>query len=188
MEEAQKKHEREALRKLSMAELNRLSKSDFHHTQKWKVRIVLDNLRSQHNIGSVFRTADAFMAEEILLCGICATPPNREIHKSALGATESVKWRYFEHTADALLESRAEGYKIVLVEQTNQSIDLAGFDYRGEPLALVFGNEINGVSDALLPLADLSVEIPQYGTKHSFNVSVSAGIVLYQLMQRKMQI
>jgi 23S rRNA (guanosine2251-2'-O)-methyltransferase len=171
-----------AIRKLSMAELNRKSREDFHNSDKWRVRIILDNLRSQHNIGSVFRTADAFGAEEIYLCGICATPPNREIQKSALGATESVKWQYFKQTTDAVQKAKEDGYKIVLIEQTTRSVDLSRFDYRGEPLALVFGNEVNGVSDELLMLADAAIEIPQYGTKHSFNVSVSAGIVLYQLM------
>lgn len=172
----------EGLRKLSMNELNRPDSATFQKSQKWPVKVILDSLRSQHNIGSVFRTADAFNVEEIILCGICATPPNREIQKSALGATESVRWRYVEHIADAARQVIADGYCLVLVEQTNQSIDLAQFNYQGEPLALVFGNEVNGISEEVLPLAHQAVEIPQYGTKHSFNVAVSAGIVLYRLM------
>jgi len=178
-----KQEESEAgLRKLSMSELNRQSREENQLSEKWKVRVILDNLRSQHNIGSVFRTGDAFNIELLCLCGICATPPNREIHKSALGATESVPWKYYSQTRDAILQAKQDGYQVVLIEQTNRSIDLAQFGYQGQSLALVFGNEVNGVGDELLELADSAVEIPQYGTKHSFNVAVTAGIVLYRLM------
>jgi 23S rRNA (guanosine2251-2'-O)-methyltransferase len=169
------------MRKLLITELNRKNSSEFEQSEKWKVRIVLDNVRSLHNIGSVFRTADAFKAERIDLCGICATPPNREIHKSALGAEESMTWKYFEHTTQALEESNKEGYTIWLVEQTDKSTSLDRIMQIPEKLVLVFGNEVNGVSDAVLPFADAAVEIPQFGTKHSFNISVCAGIVLYQM-------
>lgn len=169
------------MRKLLITELNRKNSSEFEQTEKWKVRIVLDNVRSLHNIGSVFRTADAFKAERVDLCGICATPPHREIHKSALGAEETMKWKYFEHTVQALEESKNEGYDIWLVEQTDESTSLDKITQIPERLVLVFGNEVNGVSDAALPLADAAVEIPQFGTKHSFNISVCAGIVLYQM-------
>jgi len=169
------------MRKLLITELNRKNSSEFEQTEKWKVRIVLDNIRSLHNIGSVFRTADAFKVERIDLCGICATPPNREIHKSALGAEETVAWKYFEHTMHSLEESKNEGYAIWLVEQTDKSTSLDSIIHLPEKLVLVFGNEVNGVSDAALAYADDAVEIPQFGTKHSFNISVCAGIVLYQM-------
>jgi len=177
------------MRKLTMPELNRLSVEEFRTVEKNRVTIVLDNIRSQNNVGSVFRTADAFLAEEILLCGITATPPHREIHKTALGATESVKWRYFEHTADALAELRTNEYLVIAVEQTNQSIPLNEFHPpEGRKLALLFGNEVNGIDDRLLEMADLSVEIPQFGTKHSINISVSVGIVLWDLLVRSGEI
>ena len=169
------------MRKLLITELNRKNSSEFEQSEKWKVRIVLDNVRSLHNIGSVFRTADAFKAERIDLCGICATPPHREIHKSALGAEETMTWKYFEHATQALEESKNEGYDIWLVEQTDKSTSLDSITKIPEKLVLVFGNEVNGVSDAALPFADAAVEIPQFGTKHSFNISVCAGIVLYQM-------
>jgi 23S rRNA (guanosine2251-2'-O)-methyltransferase len=172
---------RSKMRKLLITELNRKNSSEFEHSEKWKVRIVLDNVRSLHNIGSVFRTADAFKAERIDLCGICATPPNREIHKSALGAEETMSWKYFEHTTQALEESKKEGYEIWLVEQTDKSTSLDSITQIPEKLVLVFGNEVNGVSDTALTYADAAVEIPQFGTKHSFNISVCAGIVLYQM-------
>jgi len=169
------------MRKLLITELNRKNSSEFEQSEKWKVRIVLDNVRSLHNIGSVFRTADAFKVERIDLCGICATPPNREIHKSALGAEETMAWKYFKNTSQALEESKNEGYDIWLVEQTDKSTSLDSISQIPEKLVLVFGNEVSGVSDAALPFAEAAVEIPQFGTKHSFNISVCAGIVLYQM-------
>lgn len=169
------------MRKLNMDELNRVSVEQFNYLEKLPVICVLDNIRSQHNIGSIFRTSDAFRIREMLLCGITATPPNREINKSALGATESVKWQYFSETTAAIGHLKAAGYKIVAVEQAVGSIALE--DYiadASENIALIFGNEVNGVSDDVMEMVDACIEIPQFGTKHSFNVSVTAAIVLYQ--------
>jgi len=175
------------MRKLHHSELNRKLPEQLINEQRWNVALVLDNIRSQHNIGSVFRTADAFMVEAIHLCGICATPPNKEIHKAALGATESVPWKYHETTSQAINELKEQGYKIVLVEQTSHSIAIHEFNSLKGPIALVFGNEVNGVSDEILTLADYAIEIPQFGSKHSFNVSVCAGIILYDFFLKKSQ-
>jgi tRNA G18 (ribose-2'-O)-methylase SpoU len=164
-----------------MDELNRVSIEKFNELEKIPLICVLDNIRSQHNIGSIFRTSDAFRIEELYLCGITATPPNREINKSALGATESVKWQYFEQTTQAVEKLKHEGYTIVAVEQAVGSVDLES--YKHDPfgkVALVFGNEVNGVSDEVMAMVDVCIEIPQFGTKHSFNVSVTAAIVMYQ--------
>ncbi len=169
------------MRKLNMDELNRVSVEQFNYLEKLPVICVLDNIRSQHNIGSIFRTSDAFRIREMLLCGITATPPNREINKSALGATESVKWQYFSETTAAISQLKEAGYKIIAVEQAVGSIALE--DYiadASENIALIFGNEVNGVSDDVMEMVDACIEIPQFGTKHSFNVSVTAAIVLYQ--------
>jgi tRNA G18 (ribose-2'-O)-methylase SpoU len=168
------------MRKLSITELNRKLPEEFHQTKKQSIRILLDNVRSAHNIGSVFRSADAFAIEQIFLCGITATPPNREIHKSALGATETVQWKYFEQTSDAIKACKEDGYTIVLIEQTTNGIELPDFTPNG-PIALVFGNEVEGISDDVIGMADSAVEIPQFGTKHSFNISVCAGIVMYDI-------
>jgi 23S rRNA (guanosine2251-2'-O)-methyltransferase len=169
------------MRKLTMDELNRVSIEKFNQLGKLPVICILDNIRSQHNIGSIFRTSDAFRISEIYLCGITATPPNREINKSALGATESVKWQYFNNTRTAVEQLRKAGYKIVAVEQASESIILEDFvPGASENIALVFGNEVNGVSDDVMNMVDACIEIPQFGTKHSFNVSVTAAIVLYQ--------
>jgi 23S rRNA (guanosine2251-2'-O)-methyltransferase len=164
-----------------MDELNRVSIEKFNELEKIPLICLLDNIRSQHNIGSIFRTSDAFRIEELYLCGITATPPNREINKSALGATESVKWQYFEQTTQAVEKLKHEGYTIVAVEQAVGSVDLES--YKHDPfgkVALVFGNEVNGVSDEVMAMVDVCIEIPQFGTKHSFNVSVTAAIVMYQ--------
>jgi 23S rRNA (guanosine2251-2'-O)-methyltransferase len=169
------------MRKLSMDELNRVSVEKFTQLEKLPVICILDNIRSQHNIGSIFRTSDAFRIQELYLCGITATPPNREINKSALGATESVKWQYFTNTREAVDQLKEAGYKIIAVEQAVGSINLE--DYipdTSRKIALVFGNEVTGVSDDVIDLVDTCIEIPQFGTKHSFNVSVTAAIVLYQ--------
>ena len=168
------------MRKLNMEELNRVSVEKFIQLDKLPVICVLDNIRSQHNIGSIFRTSDAFRIEELYLCGITATPPNREINKSALGATESVKWQYFADTLIAVNQLKAAGYKVVAIEQAIDSIDLEDFiPAVSEKIALVFGNEVTGVSEQIMEIVDACVEIPQFGTKHSFNVSVTAAIVLY---------
>ena len=161
---------------------------EFHKADKLSVAVVLDNVRSQHNIGAVFRTADAFRLRKVVLCGISACPPNQEIHKTALGAEESVDWEYFASTADAVQSLREEGYTVYAVEQAHNSIPLAelGRERLGErPVAVVLGHEVFGVSQAVVDMSDGCIEIPQYGTKHSLNVSVAAGIVLYCLSQMK---
>jgi len=170
------------MRKLSMSELNRPSLEDYKARDKRPVVIVLDNIRSLHNVGSLFRTADAFNIEAIFLCGITATPPHREIHRTALGATESVAWEYYSTSLAAIKTLKKKGYQIVVIEQTDESIPLSKITFESEArLALVFGNEINGVSEEVLGYADVAVEIHQYGTKHSLNIAVSAGIVIWEL-------
>lgn len=170
------------MRKLSNAELNRKSVTDFRAAPKSPFILVLDNVRSLNNVGSVFRTADAFIVEAIWLCGITATPPHREIHKTALGATESVAWRYFATAAEAVRELKEKGYVIISVEQAEGSVSLENYTPEADKkYALVFGHEIKGVSEEVVELSDACIEIPQYGTKHSFNVAISAGIVLWEL-------
>lgn len=145
--------------------------------------IVLDNIRSRHNIGSAFRTADAFLCEKIYLCGITAQPPHREIHKTALGATETVEWNYLQETEQAISELKSKGYKIVSVEQADESTSLEQFNPQAnEKLALVFGNEVKGVQESVVLDSDQVVEIPQFGSKHSLNVSVSIGVVIWDLI------
>lgn len=169
------------MRKLSMSELNRLSLAGFKSGPKVPIVVVLDNIRSQQNVGSIFRTADAFNLEAIYLCGITAKPPHREIHRTALGATESVEWKYFQSTLDAVTHLKQRNYQVVAVEQTDESIPLSEFASKEtKPLALVFGNEINGVSGEVLEEITQAIEIRQYGTKHSLNVAVSAGIVIWE--------
>ncbi len=173
------------MRKLSMDELNRVSVDTFSELAKLPIVVVLDNIRSQHNIGSIFRTSDAFRIREIYLCGITATPPNREINKSALGATESVAWQYFEKTTDAIMHLKSQGYTVIALEQAEGSVELEDYTPETSPkIALVFGNEVAGVSDEVMEIVDACVEIPQFGTKHSFNVSVTAAIVLFQFYTR----
>lgn len=163
-----------------MSELNRLSLTEYQEVEKLDVIIVLDNVRSLSNIGSFFRTADAFRIGEIFLCGITACPPHREIHKTALGAEDSVRWRYFDTTEDACKYLKENNYVINAVEQIENSVMLN--DYLPvERSAYIFGNEVDGVDDEVLPYCDSAIEIPQEGTKHSLNVSVSAGIVMYHL-------
>ncbi|PKP04091.1 MAG: RNA methyltransferase [Bacteroidetes bacterium HGW-Bacteroidetes-6] len=172
--------------KKSMEELNRLTPEQFAGVSKLPLVVVLDNIRSQHNVGSVFRTSDAFRVGEILLCGITATPPNKEIQKTALGATETVKWAYYENTVDAVQELKARGYFIIGIEQTHDSIDISDekIFFGHEKTALVFGNEVFGIEDPVLEYCNIKVEIPQYGTKHSINVSVCAGIVIWEFCRR----
>ncbi len=171
-------------RKLKNCELSRLTKEEFKITKKIPVVVVLDNVRSQHNIGAAFRTADAFSLERVVLCGICATPPSPEIHKSALGAEESVDWLYNEDCLSAVMLLKEEGYKIVAVEQTENStmLNAVGIEESGK-YALVFGNEVKGVQQEVADICDLVVEIPQFGTKHSLNVSVSIGIVVWEFIK-----
>ena len=151
-------------------------------TEKVPVVIVLDNIRSLFNVGAIFRTADAFRIRSIFLCGITATPPHREIHKTALGATESVEWKYFKEVSEALKILKQEGYKIYAIEQADKSTKINDWAIdKGDKLAIIFGNEVRGVSEEVLPLVDSCIEIPQYGTKHSLNVSVSAGIIIWKV-------
>jgi len=176
------------MRKLQNSELNRLTPEEFTKIEKIPCVVVLDNVRSLNNIGSVFRTCDAFLVEEIFLCGITATPPHRDIHKTALGATETVKWQYFEDTLVAVESLKTKGYKIFAIEQVDDSISLADFeDLPHEKIALVFGHEINGVSENIVKIADGSIEIPQHGTKHSLNISVCAGIVLWEVFKKSLK-
>jgi 23S rRNA (guanosine2251-2'-O)-methyltransferase len=169
------------MRKLLNSELDRKSVEQFRKSEKSPFVIVLDNVRSQNNVGSIFRTADAFLSEAVYLCGITATPPHREINKTALGATESVVWKYFSKTSDAINELRASGYRIIGIEQTEGSVELQNMKInKQEKYALVFGHEVNGVDQDILNLCDQCVEIPQFGTKHSFNIAISVGIVLWE--------
>ena len=170
------------MRKLKTRELGRKSKSEVLKSRRIPVIIVLDNVRSALNIGSVFRTADAFLIERIYLCGISATPPDTAIHKTALGATESVPWKYFKTTTDAVNELKAEHWKIFAVEQTKNAKDLHSFiPEAGEKAAFIFGHEINGVSQEVIDCCEGSIMIPQEGMKHSLNIAVSAGIVMWEL-------
>jgi 23S rRNA (guanosine2251-2'-O)-methyltransferase len=170
------------MRKLSMDELGRKSVNEFRQAEKMPVVVVLDNIRSMHNVGSVFRTADAFLIQGMCLCGYTPLPPHRDIHKTALGATETVAWRHFAVTSDAIRSLKEEGYTVLAVEQTEGSMRLNELSTAG-PVAVVFGNEVNGVDAAALALCDGSVEIPQWGMKHSLNVSIAAGIVLWELIR-----
>ncbi|AMR32171.1 RNA methyltransferase [Mucilaginibacter sp. PAMC 26640] len=173
------------MRKLKLDELNRASIEDFKEQDKLPVVVVLDNVRSMHNIGSIFRTSDGFAADAVYLCGITAQPPHREIEKTALGATQSVNWEYFASTLDAIAKLRDNGYKIIAIEQAENSTMLNEFTPSpDEKYALIFGNEVNGVSDEAMELIDTCIEIPQFGTKHSFNIVVSAGIVLWDFFAK----
>lgn len=172
-------------RKLENKELNRRTLDEFKASFKTPIVVVLDNIRSLNNIGSVFRTSDALLVEKIALCGISGTPPNKEIHRTALGAEDSVSWEYFEKTVDAIHWLKEDGYKVISLEQTVGSIDL--MEYQPEKnlkYALVFGNELRGVEQEVVNLSDECIEIPQFGTKHSFNIAVSAGIVLWDFFTK----
>ena len=172
------------MKKLKLEELGRITVDEFKETKKLPVCIVLDNVRSLHNVGSAFRTADAFRIEKLILAGITGTPPHREIQKTALGATESVAWLYETRPAEAIIRLKDEGYLIVVIEQTTESIPLQSYFAKPEQkYCLVFGNEINGVSEEIIALADLAIEVPQTGTKHSLNVSVCLGIVVWELFR-----
>jgi 23S rRNA (guanosine2251-2'-O)-methyltransferase len=175
------------MRKLSMDELNRKSVHEFKEAEKMPVVMVLDNIRSMHNVGSVFRTADAFLLRGIYLCGYTPQPPHRDIHKTALGATETVEWKYAETTVEAVQRLKDDGYKVFAVEQVQDSIPLHQFDMNEyAPVAVVFGNEVSGVEQEVIKLCDGCIEIPQLGMKHSLNISVAAGIVLWELVRKLM--
>lgn len=173
------------MHKLKLDELNRVSVDEFKKQEKLPLTLVLDNVRSMHNVGSIFRTSDAFAVERIVLCGITGQPPHREIEKTALGATQSVEWCYFETTASAIESLKKEGKVILAVEQANNSIKLNEYKpSQGTSYALIFGNEVNGVSEEVMQKIDACIEIPQFGTKHSFNIVVSAGIVLWDMFSK----
>ncbi len=168
-----------------MEELHRVTPEQFKSQDKYPLVMVLDNIRSMNNIGSIFRTCDAMNVEKLYLCGITACPPQKEIAKTALGATESVNWEYVEEVAELVRRLKEEQYTIAVVEQTDTSVMLQQVDFKQyEKLCLIVGNEVFGVTDAVLPLADLAVEIPQFGTKHSLNVTIAAGIVLWEAVRQ----
>ncbi len=169
-------------RKLKNRELDRINNDEFKSSKKTPLIVVLDNIRSLNNIGSVFRTSDAFLIKKIYLCGITAQPPHKDIHKTALGATDSVEWEYVENTIDLINELKSEGVEVASIEQAEDSISLENF--KTEPnktYAIVFGNEVKGVSQEVVSISDSVIEIPQYGTKHSLNISVSCGVVVWDL-------
>ena len=171
-------------KKLKLEELGRIDIETFKETEKIPLTVVLDNVRSMHNVGAVFRTADAFLIEKIILCGITPRPPHREIHKAALGATESVEWGYEESIKDTLEDLRKNQYRIIGVEQTTDSVLIGDFTIsNGERYAVVLGNEVDGLSEDALSLYDSFIEIPQLGTKHSLNVSVCSGIVMWEFFK-----
>jgi len=173
------------MRKLENKELERKSVADFKEATKTALIIILDDIRSLHNIGSVFRTADAFLIEKIYLCGITAIPPNKEIHKTALGATETVAWEYQKEVLEVIKTLKEESVTVLAVEQVEKAVFLQDFKVdKAKKYALVFGNEVYGVSQDAIALCDGAIEIPQLGTKHSLNISVSAGIVVWDLFQK----
>lgn len=180
-------------RKLKLEELNRPNNEEFKSSKKNPVVIVLDNIRSFNNVGSIFRTADAFAIEQIILCGITPAPPHRDIHKTALGATESVSWDYFKNTIDAVKKLKEEGYIIASIEQAENKVWLQDVNFStyakasvDTKIALVFGHEVDGVEQEVIDSSDMVIEIPQYGTKHSINISVCAGIVMWEVVKKCM--
>lgn len=176
------------MRKLSMDELGRKSVEEFKAAKKNTIIAVLDNIRSMHNVGSVFRTADAFLLEGICLCGYTPQPPHRDIHKTALGATETIDWIHFPTTQEAVQQLKERNYKVFAIEQVQDSISLEKFTAeQDEKLAVVFGNEVEGVNSEVIKLCDGCIEIPQLGMKHSLNISVAAGIVLYKLSEARLE-
>ena len=173
------------MKKLVLDELNRINVEEFKQAEKTPIIIVLDDIRSLHNIGAVFRTSDAFLIEKIYLCGITATPPNKEIHKTALGATETVEWEYAKNVVEVVEKLKADNVAVYSVEQVENSVMLNEFSVsENVKYALVFGNEVKGVSQEVVDLSQGVIEIPQLGTKHSLNISVSAGIVIWDLFQK----
>ncbi len=172
------------MQKIANDELGRLSPSAFQHASKFPFVLVLDQVRSHHNVGSVFRTADAFAAEQIFLCGFTPQPPHREIHKTALGSENTVVWQHADSAEELVLSLKLQGYVIAVVEQTDKPTLLQQFELpSGKKVAFVFGNEITGVSDEVVALADVCIEIPQFGTKHSLNISVAAAVVMWEFVR-----
>ena len=171
-----------------MDELNRVTTEEFKKQQKIPLVVVMDNVRSMYNVGSIFRTCDAFSVERLLLCGITACPPHKEITKTALGATESVEWAHYATTVEAVTELKQQGYKVLAVEQVDTSVMLDRMEVSGnEKTAIVLGNEVFGVADEVLALCDSAIEIPQNGTKHSLNVSIAGGIVIWEFFKKMME-
>ncbi|MDF1698167.1 MAG: RNA methyltransferase [Saprospiraceae bacterium] len=169
------------MKKLKLTELGRVSVEEYKDVPKVDLVVVLDNIRSAMNVGSIFRTSDAMAIQSICLCGITATPPNREITKTAIGATDSVDWKYFKETKEAVLDLRSKGYTVLAIEQTNESVELMEYTIKNDKLAIVLGNEVAGVDHEILDELDGAIEINQFGTKHSLNVSVCGGIVIHHL-------
>lgn len=175
------------MEKLSMDALGRKSAEEFRNTEKYPVIAVLENIRSAYNVGSVFRTADAFLLEAVYISGYTAHPPHKEIKKTALGAEDSVTWKHFKKIDDAIADLRSQGYRIFAVEQVTNSISLENFEWLpGEKLAFIFGNEVTGVDEPTLHLCDGCVEIPQMGTKHSLNIATAAGVVLWEVVRKRL--
>ena len=173
------------MRKLKNNELNRLNLEEFKNSKKTPLLIVLDNVRSAHNVGSVFRTSDAFLVEKIYLCGITPTPPHKEIRKTALGASESVNWQHYTNSIDCIKDLKADGYHIVSIEQADKAVMLNDFaPQKDNKYALVFGNEVRGIEQTIVSASDTVIEIPQYGTKHSLNISVSSGVIIWDFYQK----
>ncbi len=173
------------MKKLKLDELNRVDIETFKGLNKMPITVILDNVRSMHNVGSIFRTSDGFAIEKVILCGITAQPPHREIEKTALGATQAVSWEYYSHTLDAIEKLKNDGYVITAIEQAEKSTYIHQFHPdTNKKYALIFGNEVNGVSDEVMQNIDLCLEIPQFGTKHSFNIVISAGIVLWDFVSK----
>ena len=173
------------MKKLKNSELDRISIEEFKKSKKIPITILLENIRSAHNIGSVFRTADCFLINEIILCGISAQPPNKDIRKTALGSSESVEWKYEKNIEVAIQKLKDEGNKIISVEQTTNSISLENFKpSKNSKYAIIFGNEVNGIEQRTIDLSDMAIEIPQYGTKHSLNISVAAGIIIWNIFSK----
>ncbi|MCD6064604.1 MAG: tRNA/rRNA methyltransferase (SpoU) [Flavipsychrobacter sp.] len=167
-----------------MEELGRLSGEEVKAAEKHHVIVIMDDVRSMHNVGSAFRTCDAFAVEALYLCGYTPTPPHRDIHKTALGATETVNWKHFKTTIEAVHAAKDAGYTVYSVEQAHNSIPLNSFSRNDEKIALVFGNEVTGVNDEALKLSEGCIEIPQWGSKHSLNISVSMGVVLWEVVRK----
>ena len=173
------------MKKLKNSELNRISIEEFKKSKKIPITILLENIRSAHNIGSVFRTADSFLVNEIILCGISAPPPNKDIRKTALGSSESVEWKYEKNIDVAIQKLKDEGNKIISIEQTTNSISLENIKPSNNgKYAIIFGNEVNGIEQRTIDLSDMAIEIPQYGTKHSLNISVAAGIIIWGIFSK----
>ena len=171
------------MKKLKNKDLQRINIEEFKIAKKTPFTIILDNVRSAFNVGSVFRTSDAFLIENIILCGITATPPNKEIRKAALGSTDSVKWKYVKNTTEAVQQLSKEGYHVVAIEQARKSTLLNKFELPKKPIAIILGNEVNGVSQEVIDICDEVLEIQQFGTKHSLNVSVTTGIVVWKIWE-----